>query len=74
MTLELPDKPGQLSEVTRIIAAQGANVMSVLHERSTTSANVNSCTLHVEMETRNNEHISEIRKALQNEGITVREQ
>ena len=74
MTLELPDKPGQLSEVTRIIAAQGANVMSVLHERSTTSANVNSCILHVEMETRNNEHISEIRKALQNEGITVREQ
>lgn len=74
MTLELPDKPGQLSEITRIIAAQGANVMSVLHERSTTSANVNSCILHVEMETRNNEHISEIRKALQNEGITVREQ
>lgn len=74
MTLELPDKPGQLSEVTRIIAAQGANVMSVLHERSTTSANVNSCILHVEMETRNNEHIAEIRKALQNEGITVREQ
>ena len=74
MTLELPDKPGQLSEVTRIIATQGANVMSVLHERSTTSANVNSCILHVEMETRNNEHISEIRKALQNEGITVREQ
>ena len=74
MTLELPDKPGQLSEVTRIIAAQGANVMSVLHERSTTSANVNSCILHVEMETRNNEHISEIRKALHNEGITVREQ
>ena len=74
MTLELPDKPGQLSEVTRIIAAQGANVMSVLHERSTTSANLNSCILHVEMETRNNEHISEIRKALQNEGITVREQ
>lgn len=74
MVLELPDKPGQLSEVTRIIASTGANIMSVLHERTDTVTNVNSCILRVLMETRNNEHIAEIRKALQNEGIRVKEQ
>lgn len=74
MVLELPDKPGQLSEVTRIIASTGANIMSVLHERTSTVTDVNSCILRVLMETRNGEHIKKIRQALNGKGIMIKEQ
>ena len=70
LALELADKPGQLHEVTQVIAQLGANVLSVIHERSANQvANVNSCILRVAMETRNHEHISQIIDALNAKGI-----
>ena len=71
LVLELTDKPGKLYEVTRVIAATGANVTAVLHERTASVANVNSCFLRVSMETRNHEHIQQIREALLKEGIRI---
>lgn len=64
LTLELLDKPGQLMRVTQIIAQHGANILSSHHERSGENSNVNTCTLRVVMETRNAEHVEEIRRAL----------
>ncbi len=70
LALELADKPGQLHEVTQVIAQLGANVLSVIHERSANQvANVNSCILRVAMETRNHEHIRQIIDALNAKGI-----
>ena len=71
LVLQLTDKPGQLNQVTHVLAATGANVISVLHERTASAANVNSCLLRVSMETRNNEHIEQIRQALQEQGISI---
>lgn len=70
-TLELMDKPGQLMRVAQIIAQHGANVLSSHHERSGESANVNACTLRVVMETRNAEHVAEIRQALLGDGFKI---
>jgi threonine dehydratase len=71
MTLELVDRPGQLKEVASIIAALGGNVVAVRHDRSGEGSDINGCTLHIVMETRNHQHIEEIRNALQKAGYRM---
>ncbi len=71
LVLDLLDKPGQLSGVLNIIAEHGGNVVSVVHERNAEDTDVNGCMLHVEIETRNHEHIAEIKKALKNSGFKI---
>ena len=64
LMIELVDKPGQLKNVARIIADLGGNVISVHHERAEAGSDVNGCYLRIVLETRNFEHIEEIKKAL----------
>ncbi|MBR4073213.1 MAG: threonine ammonia-lyase [Clostridia bacterium] len=71
LMLELVDKPGQLMNVSRIIAEKGGNVTSVFHERSNEGSDVNGCYLRVNLETRNYEHIEEIKKALIDFGFKI---
>ncbi len=71
LTLELDDKPGQLSAVSDIIAKSGGNIISVTHERTKATNHINSCSLHVEMETRDREHVAFIKKALEDAGFPV---
>ena len=71
LTIELMDKPGQLMNVSRIIAAEGGNVTSVHHEHSNEGSDVNGCYLRVTLETRNFEHIERIKKALTDFGIKL---
>ena len=70
LNIELIDKPGQLKDVSRIIADLGGNVTQVHHEHGDTES-INGCYLRVEMETKNYEHVHQIVTALQNEGIKV---
>ena len=69
ITVELLDKPGQLVEVSSIIAKLGANVISVQHDKTGRETDLNSCTLSVSMETRNQAHVDEIKKALSDAGF-----
>ena len=69
--IEIDDKPGQLVKISSLIASLGANIISVLHERTNTFINVNSCVLRVSMETRDQYHIDAIRNALLTEGIQI---
>ncbi len=71
ITIELVDKPGQLSDVSRIIAETGGNVVAVHHDRSGENTNVNGCYLHLVMETRDHAHILEIESALTNKGYKI---
>ena len=71
LMIELVDKPGQLESVARIIASCGGNVTSVLHERTNAGSNVNGCYLRIELETRNFEHIEQIRKELTDAGFKL---
>ena len=71
LLIELVDKPGQLKNVSRIIADLGGNVTSVHHERNGAIENVNGCYLRLVMETRNYDHVQEITKALKNEGFKI---
>ena len=71
MTLELVDKPGQLQHVSKIIAATGANIVSVHHERVSHTTDINGCYLRLEMETRNQQHIDEIQQVLTSKGYKI---
>ena len=71
LMIELVDKPGQLMNVSRIIAEQGGNVTSVHHEHSNEGSDVTGCYLRVVLETRNFAHIESIKKALTDAGIKI---
>ncbi|MBQ4585216.1 MAG: threonine ammonia-lyase [Clostridia bacterium] len=71
LMIELVDKPGQLKNVSRIIADMGGNVISVHHERANEGSDVNGCYLRIVLETRNFEHIADIKKALTDFGFKL---
>ena len=71
LMIELMDKPGQLKNVSRIIADLGGNVISVHHERANPGSDVNGCYLRVVLETRNFEHIEIIKSALVDFGFKL---
>lgn len=71
LNIELIDKPGQLLSVSRIIAEHGGNVTAVHHEHLGAGSDVNGCYLRVTLETRNFEHIEQIKKAITDAGIKI---
>lgn len=71
ITIELLDKPGQLSGVSDIIARAGGNVVSVYHDRGDLDTDINGCYLRLVMETRDHEHVRQIEKALTDAGYTL---
>ena len=71
LLIELVDKPGQLKDVSRIIADCGGNVTSVHHERNGDTESINGCYLRLTLETRNYDHVQEIIQALQKEGFKI---
>ena len=69
LAIELVDKPGQLREVSRIIAEQGGNVTGVSYEQTGSTESINGCVLRISMETRNYEHVQAISTALADAGF-----
>ena len=69
ITVELMDKPGQLVEVSTIVARSGANVIGCFHDKTGKEADINGCTLRISMETRDHEHVKEIKKNLLEAGF-----
>ena len=69
IVVELLDKPGQLVGVSSIIASCGGNVTGVYYERGGEGSAINGCFLRLTVETRNFEHIQEIKKALREGGF-----
>lgn len=63
LLIELIDKPGQLKEISSIIADCGGNVTGVHYEKGNTES-INGCFLRIEMETRDNNHVKTIKNAL----------
>ena len=70
LLIELIDKPGQLKDISRIIADCGGNVTGVHYEKGNTES-VNGCFLRIEMETRDFEHVNLITQSLRAEGFKI---
>ncbi|MBE6544344.1 MAG: threonine ammonia-lyase [Ruminococcaceae bacterium] len=71
LKIELVDKPGQLKSVSALIADMGGNVISIHHERANEGSDVNGCYLMITLETRNFDHLYEIRDALVKAGFKL---
>ena len=71
LCIELDDKPGQLVQVSTVIAELGANIISVSHERNADSEAVNACLLRLTAETKNHEHVAEIKRQLVEKGFKI---
>ncbi len=71
LNIELIDKPGQLKGVSDIIAALGGNVISIHHERANEGSDINGCYLRITLETKNYEHINQIKSALVSAGFKL---
>lgn len=70
LLIELIDKPGQLKEISRIIADCGGNVTGVHYEKGNTES-INGCYLRIEMETKNYEHVQLITRSLRDEDFKI---
>ena len=71
LNIELLDKAGQLVEIAGIIAKCGANLTSVHHENANAGSAVIGCFLRITIETRNFEHIQEIKCKLKEAGFKL---
>ena len=71
LKIAMLDKPGQLREVSAIIAGFGANVIQVRHDPGGEHADIIGCFLHIKMETRDREQLMQIRDALDGAGYEL---
>ncbi len=71
LKIAMLDKPGQLREVSAIIADCGANVIQVRHDPGGEHADIIGCFLHIKMETRNFEQLKQIRRKLALAGYQI---
>lgn len=71
LTIELLDKPGQLRDVSTIIAQHGANVIRVRHNQGGKGTEINECYLSVTLETKNAQHLEEIKQAFIEKGYRI---
>ena len=65
------DVPGVLARITATVAAAGANVEEVHHQRAFTLLAAQSVEIELVLQTRNKAHIDEVMAALQTEGMQV---
>lgn len=70
LLIELMDKPGQLKDISRIIADCGGNVIGVHYEKGNTES-INGCFIRIEMETRDFDHVNLITRSLRAEGFKL---
>jgi threonine dehydratase len=71
LRLVVPDRPGSLAAVLGELAAVGANVLEVEHERTATRLDVGEVEIFVVLETRGPEHAEEVAAALNRAGYRV---
>ena len=71
LTIALTDKPGQLQEVSEIIAGCGGNVVAVHHDRADANMAITSCFLKLALETRDHQQIQEIKNRLAEAGFSL---
>lgn len=71
LNVELLDRPGQLHQIARVIAEHGGNVIEMHHERTNASTAITGCFIRISLETRNAEHVEQIKKAIQDAGFKI---
>lgn len=71
LTTKLVDKAGALAQMLACVAECGANVLDIEHEREDAKTEVNSCVVSMTLETKNEEHIRELRRSMEQRGYRL---
>lgn len=71
LTLDLPDRPGQLAKVSAVVGNAGANILEVYHQRVFTDLPAKGAELHLVVETRDRAHRDSVVERLRGEGYPV---
>lgn len=64
----VPDVPGSLADLTRLLAEHNTNIIQIAHQRAFTDLSLRSAEVEVTIETRGHEHTEEVLAALRAEG------
>jgi threonine dehydratase len=70
VTASVSDRPGSLARIATLLASTGASIKDVDHDREFGPGDVNSVRISITLETRDAEHIEEVRTALVAAGVT----
>jgi threonine dehydratase len=73
LMVKVPDRPGSLAGLTRVVARLGANVLEIAHRRAFADISVGDVEIVLHLETRGREHVDEIVRTLSGEGLSVEE-
>jgi threonine dehydratase len=71
LSVALPDRPGSLHALTGVLAAQGANVVELSHDRMGPNTRLRSAVVDVQFETADRDHRDAVVAALRAEGFAV---
>src|SRR6266581_5674739 len=71
LSLDIPDRPGQLAAVAALLAEAGANIIEVSHQRTFSDLPAKGTLLEVVIETRDRVHLDEVMKRLGEAGFTA---
>jgi threonine dehydratase len=68
-TAIISDRPGGLAELAAQIASIGASIKQVVHDRAFASSDVSAVNVLCTVETRNHQHLAELRALLKRRGV-----
>jgi len=71
LKFEIVDTPGQLSDISRILDKEGANVIEVIHQRMMQSVSLKQAELDIVIEAKDQNHVDRIITVLSESGFKV---
>lgn len=71
-TATISDRPGGLADLSAQIASTGASIKQVVHDRAFASSDVSAVQVICTVETRNDQHLAELRDLLKERGVETR--
>jgi threonine dehydratase len=69
--VRIPDRPGGLARLLGELADAGANVLEVVHQRTSMSLSIDEVEVHLQLETRGREHAETVLARLREHGYQV---
>src|SRR6476660_4463216 len=70
-TAVISDRPGGLADLAAQIASTGASVKQIVHDRAFASPDVSAVNVLCTVETRNHQHLGELRALLKSRGVEI---
>ena len=70
-TAVISDRPGGLADLAAQIASTGASINQVVHDRAFASSDISAVNVLCTVETRNHEHLAELRAKLKSHGVKI---